>query len=111
MNWKPCCAPRAKLRKPTWCAISFLVEKPDADHAPSNLASIGRYLLTPNIFDTLRDLKAGSGGKIQLSDAINVHAQQGSVETVRWNGRRFDCGSMNGFMYTSAYEYEKRLVV
>ena len=78
--------------------IAGLVEKPDAMDAPSNLASIGRYVLTPDIFDTLRGLKAGSGGEIQLADAINIHAQQGSVETVRLNGRRFDCGSVDGFL-------------
>ena len=78
--------------------IAGLVEKPDAMDAPSNLASIGRYVLTPDIFDTLRGLKAGSGGEIQLADAINVHAQQGSVETVRLNGQRFDCGSVDGFL-------------
>ncbi|ERL97885.1 UTP-glucose-1-phosphate uridylyltransferase [Rhodobacteraceae bacterium HIMB11] len=78
--------------------IAGLVEKPDADDTPSNLASIGRYVLTPDIFDTLRGLKAGSGGEIQLADAINIHAQQGSVETVRLNGRRFDCGSVDGFL-------------
>ena len=78
--------------------IAGLVEKPDADDAPSNLASVGRYVLTPDIFDTLRGLQAGSGGEIQLADAINIHAQQGSVETVRLNGRRFDCGSVDGFL-------------
>ena len=88
--------------------IVGLVEKPDASDAPSNLASIGRYVLTPDIFDTLRGLKAGSGGEIQLADAINIHAQQGSVETVRLNGRRFDCGSMRGFMAASIYEFENR---
>ena len=59
--------------------IAGLVEKPDASDAPSNLASIGRYILPPAIFVTLRGLKAGSGGEIQLADAINIHAQQGSV--------------------------------
>ena len=58
--------------------IAGLVEKPDASDAPSNLASIG-YVLTPDIFDTLRGLKAGSGGEIQLADAINIHAQQPCV--------------------------------
>ena len=90
--------------------IAGLVEKPDTDDAPSNLASIGRYVLTPDIFDTLRGLKAGSGGEIQLADAINIHAQQGSVETVRLNGQRFDCGSVDGFMQASAHEYEQRLI-
>ena len=89
--------------------IAGLVEKPDANDAPSNLASIGRYVLTPDIFDTLRGLKAGSGGEIQLADAINIHAQEGSVETVRLNGRRFDCGSVDGFMAASVHEYKWRL--
>ena len=91
--------------------IAGLVEKPDANDAPSNLASIGRYVLTPDIFDTLRGLSVGSGGEIQLADAINIHAQQGLVETVRLNGQRFDCGSVDGFMSASNHEYEKRLVI
>ena len=90
--------------------IEGLIEKPDANDAPSNLASIGRYVLTPDIFETLRGLKAGSGGEIQLADAINIHARQGAVETVRLNGRRFDCGSVEGFMRASHHEYQKRLV-
>ena len=57
--------------------ISGLVEKPDASEAPSNLASIGRYILTPDIFKTLRGLSIGSRGEIQLADAINIHAQKG----------------------------------
>ena len=78
--------------------IAGLVEKPDASDAPSSFASIGRYVLTPNIFDTLRGLSVGSGGEIQLADAINIHAQQDSVEIVLLNGRRFDCGSVDGFL-------------
>ena len=88
--------------------IAGLVEKPDVNDAPSNLASIGRYVLTPDIFDTLRGLSAGSGGEIQLADAINIHAQRGSVETVRLNGRRFDCGSVHDYVAAVAYEYRKR---
>ena len=91
--------------------IAGLIEKPDAYDAPSNLACIGRYVLTPDIFDTLRGLKTGSGGEIQLADAINIHAQQESVETVRLNGRRFDCGSVDGFIQASSHEYNKRLAV
>ena len=94
----------------TGAGIAGLVEKPDANDAPSNLASIGRYALTPDIFDALRGLGAGSGGEIQLADAINIQARQGFVETVRLNGRRFDCGSIDGFMKASHYEYKKRLV-
>ena len=87
--------------------IVGLVEKPNADDAPSNLASIGRYVLTPDIFDTLRGLEVGSGGEIQLADAINIHAQRGSVETLLLNGRRFDCGSVDGYMQASHHEYKK----
>jgi UTP--glucose-1-phosphate uridylyltransferase len=90
--------------------IVGLIEKPDASQAPSNLASIGRYVLTPNIFETLRGLSAGSGGEIQLADAINIQAQKGSVETVSLNGQRFDCGSVEGFMMASNYEFGSRIV-
>ena len=76
----------------------WLVEKPDAIEAPSKLASIGRYILTPDIFVTLRELRARSGSEIQLADAINIHARQGTVETVRLNGQRFDCGSVDGYI-------------
>ena len=91
--------------------IAGLVEKPEVNDAPSNLASIGRYVLTPDIFDTLRGLSAGSGGEIQLADAINNHAQRGAVETVRLNGKRFDCGSVDGFIQASNHEYQKRLAI
>jgi len=89
--------------------IAGLVEKPDAHDAPSNLASIGRYVLTPDIFETLRGLKAGSGGEIQLADAINIHAWKGSVETVQLNGLRFDCGSVEGYMKAGIHEFAKRM--
>ena len=88
--------------------IVGLVEKPDASNAPSNLASIGRYVLTPDVFKTLRCLSAGSGGEIQLADAINIHAQQGAVETVRLNGRRFDCGSVDQYIEALNHMYNWR---
>ena len=88
--------------------IAGLVEKPDADRAPSNLASIGRYVLTPDIFKILRGLSAGLGGEIQLADAINIHAKRGNVETVRLNGRRFDCGSVDGFWDALCHEFRLR---
>ncbi|MDB2547262.1 UTP--glucose-1-phosphate uridylyltransferase GalU [Amylibacter sp.] len=86
-----------------------VVEKPRQYEAPSNLASIGRYILTPDIFDTLRTLPAGSGGEIQLADALNLHAQDGLLEAIELRGKRFDCGSVDGFMSASSYEYAKRL--
>ncbi len=91
--------------------IVGLIEKPHASNAPSNLASIGRYILAPDIFETLRGLSAGSGAEIQSADAINIHVQRGSVEVVRLNGQRFDCGSEEGFMKASAHEYERRVVI
>ena len=88
--------------------ITGLVEKPKLKEVPSNLASIGRYLLTPDIFDTLVQLTVGSAGEIQLADAINIHAREGLVETVNLNGRRFDCGSVSGFIKATQHEFSKR---
>ena len=77
-------------------------KKPDADDAYVLLKpGLDRTLcLTSDIFDTLRGLKVhlGSGGEIRWLMQLNIHAQQGSVETVRLNGRRFDCGSVDGFL-------------
>lgn len=78
--------------------VSGLIEKPNFAEAPSNLASIGRYVLTPDIFDILRQQNAGAGGEIQLSDAINIQAASGNVEAVTLIGQRFDCGSVNGYL-------------
>ena len=89
--------------------IIGLIEKPEPIKAPSNLASIGRYVLTPDIFETLRLLPAGLDSEIQLADAINIHAQQGSVETVRLNGLRFDCGSVDEYVAAVVHEYKKRI--
>ena len=90
-------------------SISGLIEKPEAKSAPSKFASIGRYVLTPDIFGILRSLSTGSGGEIQLADAINIKAQSGAVETVKLRGNRFDCGSVNGFMSAAIYEYSNRV--
>jgi UTP--glucose-1-phosphate uridylyltransferase len=84
-------------------SVGGLVEKPETDKAPSNLASIGRYVLTPDIFDILRNQPAGSGGEIQLADAINTQASQNLVEAVSLNGRRFDCGSVKGYLDAIMY--------
>ena len=76
--------------------------------APSNLASIGRYVLTPDIFDILRKLPKGSGDEIQLVDAINSQAKKEAVDTVVLEGTRFDCGSIEGFMSAITHEYKKK---
>ena len=86
------------VRGDTQGSVAGLVEKPSFEEAPSDIASIGRYILTPDIFDVLRDLPAGSGGEIQLADAINIQAQQGKVSAVNSTALRFDCGSVDGFL-------------
>lgn len=78
--------------------ISGLIEKPKFRDAPSDMASIGRYVLSPDIFKILRELKPGEDGEIQLADAINVLAKQGQVEAVKLLGNRFDCGSIRGYI-------------
>ena len=88
--------------------IQGLIEKPDQNFAPSNLASIGRYILAPDIFYILRGLSSGINQEIQLADAIDVLAKKGLVEIVNLNGKRFDCGSVDGFITASIYEYSKR---
>ena len=75
-----------------------LVEKPPYEAAPSSLASIGRYVLGPEIFDVLREQLPGAGGEIQLADAINIVAKHGGVEAISLDGQRFDCGSINGYL-------------
>ena len=84
---------------------------PDAIDALSNLASIGRYVLTLDIFETLRGLSVGSGADIQLEDALNIRAQQGLVETVCLNRQLFDCGSMDGFINACSRKYHRRLEI
>jgi UTP--glucose-1-phosphate uridylyltransferase len=73
--------------------ILSIIEKPSPEEAPSNLAVIGRYVLTPEIFDALRRTTPGRGGEIQLTDAINLLAQEQAVYAYRFDGRRFDVGN------------------
>ena len=76
-----------------------LVEKPDPADAPSNTAVIGRYILTPEVLQSLRRMKTGSGGEIQLTDAIAEQAAAGRpVDGYRFEGQRFDCGSKAGYL-------------
>jgi UTP--glucose-1-phosphate uridylyltransferase len=86
--------------------VNDMVEKPPADKAPSNLAVIGRYILTPDIFDLLQNTKPGAGGEIQLTDAIKEQAKNGCVMAYKFKGRRFDCGSVEGFVEATNYCFE-----
>jgi len=86
--------------------VSNMVEKPDAKDAPSNYAVIGRYILTPDIFDILEKTPPGKNGEIQLTDALLTQAQSGCVLAYKFRGRRFDCGSVEGFVEATNYVYE-----
>ena len=86
--------------------VDKMVEKPEAAVAPSNLAIIGRYILTPDIFDILRETPPGANGEVQLTDALQTQAQQGCVMAYRFKGRRFDCGSVPGFVEATNFVYE-----
>ena len=96
--------------EPGLIRVHEMVEKPDPQDAPSNLAIIGRYILTPDIFDILRATKAGKGGEIQITDAIAEQARQGRVLGYKFKGRRFDCGSIEGFVEATNYVYENRFL-
>ncbi|QET02463.1 MULTISPECIES: UTP--glucose-1-phosphate uridylyltransferase GalU [Cupriavidus] len=78
--------------------MSGIVEKPAPEDAPSNLGVVGRYILTPRIFDHIRDLKPGAGGEFQLTDAIQSMLDQEQVLAYRYNGVRYDCGSKLGLL-------------
>ena len=83
----------------TMVSVKGMVEKPDAADAPSNLAVIGRYILTPKVLQNLNDIKSGSGGEVQLTDAIHQELHQDrDVYGYRFRGQRFDCGSKAGFL-------------
>jgi len=80
-------------------SVKGMIEKPSAEKAPSNLAVIGRYILTPKVMQNLNKIKSGAGGEIQLTDAIAEEINQGrEVFGYRFRGQRFDCGSKAGFL-------------
>lgn len=86
--------------------IQHMVEKPEPAKAPSNLAIIGRYILTPDIFDLLEQTAPGKGGEIQLTDALQRQAAEGCVIGYRFRGQRFDCGSAEGYIQASNFCFE-----
>ena len=86
--------------------VHNMVEKPAPKDAPSNLAIIGRYILSPDIFDVIRSTPPGKNGEMQITDALQIQAQQGKVIGYRFKGRRFDCGSVDGFIEATNYTYK-----
>ncbi len=87
--------------------VSHMVEKPKPEEAPSNLAIIGRYILTPDIFQLIADTEPGKGGEIQITDALMKQARQGAVLAYKFKGQRFDCGSAEGYVEATNYCFEQ----
>jgi UTP--glucose-1-phosphate uridylyltransferase len=87
--------------------VQDLVEKPPPEKAPSNLAIIGRYVLPPAIFECLDEIEPGSGGELQLTDAIKKLMKKGRVYAYRFEGTRYDAGDKLGFL-TATVEYALR---
>ena len=86
--------------------VSTMVEKPAPADAPSNLAIIGRYILTPDIYDILKTTKPGKGGEIQITDALMEQALSGNVIAYKFRGKRYDCGSIDGYVQATVELYE-----
>lgn len=86
-----------KLEDRTY-SVESIVEKPDPAKAPSNLAVVGRYILTPRIFDKLKATQKGAGGEIQLTDAIAALLNDEQVIAYEFDGKRYDCGSKLGYL-------------
>jgi UTP--glucose-1-phosphate uridylyltransferase len=87
--------------------VTDMVEKPDPKDAPTNMAIIGRYILTPDIFDILRETKPGKAGEVQITDALLAQAKNGKVIAYKFKGKRFDCGSVDGFVEATNYFYNE----
>lgn len=86
--------------------VNDMIEKPDTSEAPTNLAIIGRYILTPDIFEIIETTKPGKNGEIQITDALLKQAKNGMVLAYKFKGRRFDCGSVAGFVEATNFFYE-----
>jgi UTP--glucose-1-phosphate uridylyltransferase len=78
--------------------VTDMIEKPEEKDAPTNMAIIGRYILTPDIFDILRNIKPDKDGEIQITNALKIQAKQGKVLAYKFKGKRFDCGSVKGYL-------------
>ncbi len=87
--------------------VSGMVEKPPAEEAPSNLAIIGRYILTRDIFDILRETPPGKNGEVQITDALQTQAKNNMVLAYKFKGRRFDCGSIEGFVEATNFYFNR----
>jgi UTP--glucose-1-phosphate uridylyltransferase len=86
--------------------VNSMVEKPKPEDAPSNLAIIGRYSLTPDIFELIEQTPPGKGGEIQITDALMKQAQDGCVLAYKFKGQRFDCGGAEGYIDATNFCFE-----
>ena len=86
--------------------VTDMVEKPAPEDAPSNLAIIGRYILTPDIFEIIENTPPGKNGEVQITDALLTQANKGCVLAYKFKGKRFDCGSVEGFVEATNYVYK-----
>ncbi|MFI8480847.1 UTP--glucose-1-phosphate uridylyltransferase GalU [Pseudomonas sp. NPDC078700] len=87
--------------------VHSMVEKPKPEDAPSNMAIIGRYILTPDIFDLIADTEPGKNGEIQITDALLKQAKSGCVLAYKFKGRRFDCGSAEGYVEATNFCFQE----
>ena len=78
--------------------VTDMVEKPESIDSPSNMAIVGRYILTPDIFEIIKSIKPDLNGEIQITDALLCQAKQGNVVAYKFKGLRFDCGSVRGYI-------------
>jgi UTP--glucose-1-phosphate uridylyltransferase len=91
--------------------VTNMVEKPSPKDAPTNMAIIGRYILTPDIFDILRKTKPGKSDEIQITDALLAQAKKGNVIAYKFKGKRFDCGSIEGFVKATNHFAQKNGII
>ena len=91
--------------------VTDMVEKPEEQSAPSNMAIIGRYILTPDIFNILKSIKPDKNGEIQITDALLVQAKQSKVIAYKFKGRRFDCGGIEGYIQATNYFAKKQGII
>jgi len=91
--------------------VTDMIEKPEPKDAPTNMAIIGRYILTPDIFDILRNTKPSKGGEIQITDALLTQAKQGNVIAYNFKGKRFDCGGIKGYVEATNYFAKKHGII
>ena len=91
--------------------VTDMVEKPEEESTPSNMAIIGRYILTPDVFNILKNIEPDKNGEIQITDALLVQAKQSKVIAYKFKGRRFDCGGIEGYIQATNYFAKKQGII